>query len=791
MKLSVCIVTYNHESLIRQCIESAVRQNVFFDYEIVVGEDCSTDGTRAVLEMLAAQYPDKIRLQFRPHNLGAEQNFNKTISECRGEYIAFLEGDNFWTSADKLQKQADFLDAHAEAAFCFHRAPYIDASGARLETVLPLEDPPALTDIQFLLQDSNPVPLGSILARRALLEGLADWVKGLKLGDWPLCMMLASRGKIGFIPEEMSIQRVHKDGAWQLLPPPVQVIYMMQMLNHVVPRLDALSQSVIAEKTKRFLDWLSGQMIHSDADTLKATFQKLRALSDAPLTMELLEAAAYLARTQQYEAKLEKNKLINALSESERLLAKAHAHPLKLINDLLKFRALTFLSTKQSLFSDRKRERLARSASKRDPNRFLRDSDDLELLAQTKSQSKSSGYVGRAQHDPARHSVLIVSHEASRTGAPILALNIAQALAKRYNVITLTLRSGELLDAFRATSTEVLVAKRFHHDGTAYHSLLRDLCSKHRFSFAVVNSLESRGVLSGLNESKVPVLSLIHEFSSYTHPKSAILDVFKWSSETIFSTKVTLENALQENGLLANPGLYVLPQGKCTVPTQTTSGAERADEVAWLTSMLRPASDASRPFLVIGAGTVNIRKGVDLFIEVATRVLTGPEGADFRFAWIGGGYDPYRDFGYSVYLRDQLRRAGIADRVLMLRETSEIETAYELADALLISSRLDPLPNVAIDALSAGLPVLCFDRTTGIADILEKHGLGAECVASYIDTAEMAQKVRALGTSEAYYASVSLRSRELAAAAFDFDAYVDKIEQIAQKAMVKPQVQSS
>ena len=106
-----------------------------------------------------------------------------------------------------------------------------------------------------------------------------------------------------------------------------------------------------------------------------------------------------------------------------------------------------------------------------------------------------------------------------------------------------------------------------------------------------------------------------------------------------------------------------------------------------------------------------------------------PAGNRCRFVWIGNGYDPENDLGYSVYLADQIRRAGLQEHVFFIAETTAIETAYEEADLLLLSSRLDPLPNVAIDAMTHGVPVLCFNKTTGIADFLIDSGLGNDCVA--------------------------------------------------------------
>ena len=129
-KLSVVFITYNHEPYIRQSLDGILMQRVNFDYEIVVGEDCSSDGTRDILREYAARYPDKFRLLFRRKNLGRPTlNVYKTAMRARGEYLAFLEGDDYWTDPDKLQKQVDFLDANPSYMGTTHTFKLIGEDG--------------------------------------------------------------------------------------------------------------------------------------------------------------------------------------------------------------------------------------------------------------------------------------------------------------------------------------------------------------------------------------------------------------------------------------------------------------------------------------------------------------------------------------------------------------------------------------------------------------------------------------------------------------------------------------
>src|SRR5689334_6956969 len=114
------MTTYNHERFIAQAVESVPAQRINFSMEIVIGEDFSTDRTPKILQELAAKHPDTIRLTLSPTNIGGQADFMATKGRCRGQYVAMLEGDDYWNCDDKLQRQIDALDAHPEWAMCFH-----------------------------------------------------------------------------------------------------------------------------------------------------------------------------------------------------------------------------------------------------------------------------------------------------------------------------------------------------------------------------------------------------------------------------------------------------------------------------------------------------------------------------------------------------------------------------------------------------------------------------------------------------------------------------------------------
>lgn len=120
-KVSVCMIAFNHEAYIRQAIESVLSQDVDFDLELVIGEDCSPDGTLALCQEFARR-DSRVRLLPSERNLGVMSNFSRTLQACRGEYVAVCEGDDYWTDPLKLRKQVSFLDAHPDHAGAAHQS---------------------------------------------------------------------------------------------------------------------------------------------------------------------------------------------------------------------------------------------------------------------------------------------------------------------------------------------------------------------------------------------------------------------------------------------------------------------------------------------------------------------------------------------------------------------------------------------------------------------------------------------------------------------------------------------
>tara|TARA_R110000751_G_scaffold107645_11_gene204149 strand:+ start:25602 stop:29135 length:3534 start_codon:yes stop_codon:yes gene_type:complete len=382
------------------------------------------------------------------------------------------------------------------------------------------------------------------------------------------------------------------------------------------------------------------------------------------------------------------------------------------------------------------------------------------------------GMSANQKFDAAKRKCLVVTHQASLTGAPVLSYNLVKSLSDEFDVITLTLGGGPLLEHFSAISAWTICEASIYANPRLPGLILDVILSECEIDFAIVNSIESRPMLEQIVVKGIPTVSLIHEFAAYTRPEAAFRHALQWSHRPVFSTLLTYENMRARNPDLAPTPISILPQGRCQVP-------ERDGNVPLSDSRSESIADKFKKkgdeILIIGAGAVQLRKGVDLFVDCASRIARQIGGARCRFVWVGMGYNPQEDMAYSVYIEDQVKRAGIENVLTFLPETPEIEEIYAAGDIFLLSSRLDPLPNVAIDAMTHAIPLVCFDKTTGIVEFLRGAGLAEQCVAGYLDCNDAALKVGALAQSEDLRRKIGAQCREIATKAFDWSAYVDQL----------------
>jgi glycosyltransferase involved in cell wall biosynthesis len=376
--------------------------------------------------------------------------------------------------------------------------------------------------------------------------------------------------------------------------------------------------------------------------------------------------------------------------------------------------------------------------------------------------------------DRTRKNVIVVVHESSRTGAPILGWNIARTLAKHHNVFIVLLDGGPLTPEFEALSVETYGPfLRTQRGAVDLEHGLRPLFENREFRYAIINSTECRHCVEVCARQFVPTLFLVHEFGTYVQPAAELRRAFDWASEIVFPAPTVARSSETVHPALKARPIRILPQGMSIVPAGN-SQSKPPPIVQW--EALSRAR-AGGMFFVLGAGSVQLRKGVDIFLATAAAVIgRNISTRPIHFLWVGHGYSPVKDMGYSVYLKEQLQRSGLERHVTFLNEVSDLEPIYALADIFLLSSRLDPLPNVSIDAAHRGIPIICFRDASGTADLMLGDPLTAVGVVPHLDAEAAGRVITHLSSDETARQKMAQATANLARAIFNMEHYVAHLD---------------
>ena len=203
--LSVLCLTYNHEAFVAETLESFLAQEVNFEFEVVVADDCSSDGSVAVIESFRSRFGDRLRLLQTDVNLGVTRNFRRALSACRGRYVAMCEGDDYWRGRHKLQLQVDFLEASPDFVLCFHDASVIGPPSCEGQNPIPAR----------LRRDASQHALIVTVCFRNVLPSLPKELDHAPVLDLCLWSLLGQHGKGKYLSDiEPAAYRVHEGGVF-------------------------------------------------------------------------------------------------------------------------------------------------------------------------------------------------------------------------------------------------------------------------------------------------------------------------------------------------------------------------------------------------------------------------------------------------------------------------------------------------------------------------------------------------------------------------------------------------
>ena len=235
IKISACIITYNHEDFIRECLDGALNQIVNCEYEIIIGEDRSSDNTRQICNEYAQKYPALIKVFPRENNLGMIGNWMETIENCSGKYIALCEGDDYWSDPLKLQKQINVLEANPNLVGCFHNSEerywndYSKASSLYCSFPAGRE-----VDIKELTK-YNMVPTASVVFKSPIpTELFSKTFSRLPVGDWPLHLLNTRNGNYYYLPQVMSVRNLNPQSVWGMQDQEKNVAQVVYVYNELI-----------------------------------------------------------------------------------------------------------------------------------------------------------------------------------------------------------------------------------------------------------------------------------------------------------------------------------------------------------------------------------------------------------------------------------------------------------------------------------------------------------------------------------------------------------------------------
>ncbi len=256
--VSVCVQTYQHAKYIKECLDSILMQETNFNFEILLGEDESTDGTREICIEYAQKYPEKIRLFLHKREnviyISGQPtgrfNVLYNLKETQGKYIALCEGDDYWTDPLKLQKQVDFLKSNNDYKLCFHRSYLLKGDE---KEIFKIPENKSSFKIVDLINNNNFIATCSVVFKKPDNFQIPEWFFNLPFADIALYYLIVQEDKMYCLPEFMSFYRIHENGLWSGSSELNNLRRYVKFFNQLMPALSPGLKKAAIRKRKLFV----------------------------------------------------------------------------------------------------------------------------------------------------------------------------------------------------------------------------------------------------------------------------------------------------------------------------------------------------------------------------------------------------------------------------------------------------------------------------------------------------------------------------------------------------------
>ena len=390
----------------------------------------------------------------------------------------------------------------------------------------------------------------------------------------------------------------------------------------------------------------------------------------------------------------------------------------------------------------------------------------MRLFRRSKKNKQAQG--------PARRRVLFVSHEATRTGAPKIILNILKHFSENCDIQCETIlhTGGHLAGEFESYSHSVDCFNLASNQPDDIKKRVARFVQREKGNLpvlAICNSMESRYIAKEIAGENVPVIMLVHELPS-SYSEEDYQSVYEIAQKVIFPVHHVREAAHEKTPI---------PLSKSVVLSQGLLNPDFGKSITRDVAHAQIRSELNLPensFIVLGCGTLDLRKGIDHYAAIA-RLVTERNRSPIpiHFVWVGEG--PRWTHSTYHYVQVDLSKSRARDHVHFIGERANVEPYFMGADAFLMSSRVDPFPCVIHEAMASSLPVITFDQAGGAPEAIDN---GAGFVVPYADYDQTANTIRMLATQPEIASGMRTKSKERVDARYRFDDYGDKIIDLAE-----------
>lgn len=299
IKVSVICLTYNHEKHIARALDGFVTQKTDFAFEVLVHDDCSTDGTAAVIREYAQKYPEIIKPILQTENQyskGVWIDRDIVAPLAKGVYVAFCEGDDYWSDPDKLQKQYDFLIAHPEYSACAHQTVFHNLSTGEDQLVPDISEERDYSLEEIAMAGGGVFGTNSVMMRRELSSDMPDCFRASGFSDFQLFLYAAMEGKVHCLNEAMSVYNVGVAGSWTqtMMNDKTRRIRHCEVFIDLLDRIDAYynrKHHDVLQKKRTEMEFLMLKLQGDRKGMCRPKYRQLY-IQDMKTTLKLKIAAA-------------------------------------------------------------------------------------------------------------------------------------------------------------------------------------------------------------------------------------------------------------------------------------------------------------------------------------------------------------------------------------------------------------------------------------------------------------------------------------------------------------------